>query len=174
MSDSDLELYGIVGRMFREIRESQDLSLETVSEYLQIAPKSLQRYECGERKIKMGTIKELCTFYKIEYDDFIKEAKLRFGKNLYIEEPLKIMQYYNQLNDIGKREAEKRVEELTHLPKYAQESENQNNTVEFSKEFIPTKDYLLPNAAHADEFIERAEHQELAQAEENIMDDENF
>ena len=33
----------------------------------------------------------------------------------------KIIQYYNQLNDIGKHEAEKRVEELTHLPRYTQE-----------------------------------------------------
>ncbi len=34
------------------------------------------------------------------------------------EEPSKIIQYYNQLNDIGKHEAEKRVEELTYLPQY--------------------------------------------------------
>lgn len=124
MSDSDLELYGIVGKMFREIRESKDLSLEIVSEYLKIAPKSLQRYECGERKIKLGTIKELCTFYNIEYDDFIKEAKLRFGKNIYSynlslkESSPKIIQYYEMLNDIGKHEATKRVEELTYLPQY--------------------------------------------------------
>ncbi len=133
MSDSDLELYGIVGRMFREIRESKDLSLEVVAEYLQIAPKSLQRYECGERKIKIGTIKELCIFYKIDYDDFIKKAKLQFGKNLYVdfssstEEFPKIIQYYNQLNDIGKHEAEKRVEELTHLPRYTLEIKAAHN-----------------------------------------------
>lgn len=30
----------------------------------------------------------------------------------------KIMQYYDQLNDIGKHEATKRVEELTLLPRY--------------------------------------------------------
>lgn len=123
MSDSDLELYGIVGRMFREIRESKDLSLETVAEYLQIAPKSLQRYECGERKIKIGTIKQLCVFYKIEYDDFIREAKLRFGKNIYKnespkEESPKIMQYYEQLNDIGKHVATERVKELAEIQKY--------------------------------------------------------
>ena len=35
-----------------------------------------------------------------------------------IEEPSKIIQYYNQLNDIGKYETEKRVEELTYLPQY--------------------------------------------------------
>ncbi len=33
----------------------------------------------------------------------------------------KIMQYYDQLNDIGKHEATKRVEELTLLPRYVKE-----------------------------------------------------
>ena len=82
MTESDFELYGIVGRMFREIRESKGLPLEAGASYLNIAPKSLQRYECGERKIKIGTIKELCDFYKISCDAFIMEAKLRFGKNI--------------------------------------------------------------------------------------------
>lgn len=82
MNESDLELYGIVGRMLREIRESKGLPLEAGASYLNIASKSLQRYECGERKIKIGTIKELCDFYKISYDAFIMEAQLRFGKNI--------------------------------------------------------------------------------------------
>lgn len=82
MNESDLELYGIVGRMLREIRESNGLPLEAGATYLNIAPKSLQRYECGERKIKARTIKELCNFYNISYDSFITEAKFRFGKNI--------------------------------------------------------------------------------------------
>lgn len=159
MNDSDLELYGIVGRMFREIRESKSLSLEAVAAYLQIAPKSLQRYECGERKIKMGTIKDLCIFYKIKYDDFITEAKLRFGKNIYtfdsskIEFPPQIMQYYELLNDIGKREATKRVKELTELSRYVQEDATH---------------YV--NAAHP---IDGASEEDK-QFDEDIMDDENF
>lgn len=64
------------------------------------------------------------------------------------EESPKIMQYYELLNDIGKHEATKRVEELTHLQKYKKEGEKENCTVEFSKELTPIKDYLIPNAAH--------------------------
>lgn len=140
MNESDLELYGIVGKMFREIRESKDLSLEAGAEYLNIAPKSLQRYERGERKIKIGTIKELCKFYKINYDEFIMEAKLRFGTNVYNSNVKKngypkIIQYYEMLNDIGKHEATKRVEELTYIPQYTKE----NN-----------EDYLEVNAASTD------------------------
>lgn len=179
LNDSELELYGIVGKMFREIRESKGLSLEISAAYLDIAPKSLQRYECGERKIKIGTIKKLCEFYKVNFDDFIKEAKIKFGGNIYTdisnkkEESSKIMQYYEQLNDIGKHEAEKRVEELTHLPKYTKEGESRNNTQEFSEELIPKKDYLLPNAAHADESLTEVTD-EMIQKEDDIMDDEHF
>lgn len=157
MSDSDLELYGIVGKMFREIRKRKELSLETVAEYLKIAPKSLQRYECGERKIKTGTIKELCIFYKINYDVFIKEAKLRFGKNIYDtdtqkEEFPKIIQYYNILNDIGKHVATERVRELTEVPRYSKEKIND------------------VNAAHS---IPDSNNEDIIHDEE-IMDDENF
>ena len=39
----------------------------------------------------------------------------------------KIIQYYDQLNDIGKHEAEKRVEELTYLPQYTLEVKAAHN-----------------------------------------------
>ena len=152
LNESELELYGIVGKMFREIREEKGLSLEISAAYLDIAPKSLQRYECGERKIKVGTIKKLCEFYKVNYDDFIKEAKIKFGGNIYAdvsiekEKPHKIMQYYELLNDTGKHEATKRVKELTELSQYTK-SDNDFST-EFSAEIVPIKEHLIPNAAH--------------------------
>lgn len=62
---------------------------------------------------------------------------------------LKIIEYYNQLNDIGKREATKRVEELTYLPQYK------------LQQCIPNHNIL---AAHAKE----------NQTEEDIMSDINL
>lgn len=64
---------------------------------------------------------------------------------------LKIMQYYDLLNDLGKHEAIKRVKELTYLPQYTNES----------------NDYML-NAAHADDYMSAPE--ELKQLEEDMMD----
>lgn len=50
----------------------------------------------------------------------------------------KIMQYFNTLNDLGKREAEKRVEELTYIPQYtlkvqAAHNDYENNPEEHEK-----------------------------------------
>ncbi len=78
MDKSDLELYGIVGKMFREIRENKGYTLEYVSDYLNVATKTLQRYELGERDIKIQIIKMLCEFYNIDCSSFMKDAKMRF------------------------------------------------------------------------------------------------
>lgn len=75
----------------------------------------------------------------------------------------KIMQYYDLLNDIGKHEATKRVMELTEVPRYLKED------AKYSAEPAPYKDYLLPNAAHADEDIEEIT-EDMKRAEDDIMD----
>ena len=117
LNESDLELYGIVGKMFREIRENRGYTLEFVSDYLNITPKSLQRYECGERKIKVSTIKSLCNFYSIDCSNFMKEAKVTFAsdcihsdnKKNNLSKPFnndirlqKIIDCYNNMNEEGK------------------------------------------------------------------------
>lgn len=68
------------------------------------------------------------------------------------EEPPKIIQYYDQLNDIGKHVATERVKELTEVPRYVKEDTN----------------YV--NAAHA---IDGSTEEEI-QHDEDIMDAEDF
>lgn len=73
------------------------------------------------------------------------------------ESPPKILQYYEMLNDIGKHEATKRVEEMTHLSQY--------------KAYVD--DYLEPDAAHPDEENTNISS-DMIREEDEIMDDENF
>lgn len=63
--------------------------------------------------------------------------------------PPKIMTYYDQLNDFGKREATKRVQELTYFPQYS------------------ASEPML-NAAHADDYANTPD--ELKQLEEDMID----
>lgn len=71
---------------------------------------------------------------------------------MQLKESPKIMQYYEKLNDIGKREATKRVEELTEVPRYVK------------------KDTNYVNAAHS---IEGSTDEEK-QHDEDIMDADDF
>ena len=71
-------------------------------------------------------------------------------ESLRPEKAPKIIQYYEMLNEIGRNEAEKRVEELTHFDKY-------------------TKDYLLPNAAHERTDIDITE--EMRKSDEDLLNE---
>lgn len=160
-----------IGNRIKYARDLRGATLDNIAKKVGVTKSTIQRYESGKIiTIKLPVVEAIAIALNVNPSWVI-------GKSDDMEIPLQkipnIMQYYSQLNDLGKQEAEKRVEELTHLPKYTKESESGNNTVAFSEEFIHTKDYLLPNAAHADESLTEVT-EEMIQAEENIMDDENF
>ena len=100
----------------------------------------------GNAYPRIDKIELMADYFGISKSDLVEEK--------YISSKFpKIIDYYNQLNDFGKREATKRVEELTNLPQYI----NKDNT-------------LIVNAAHS---ISGASEEDR-QFDENIMDDENF
>lgn len=67
---------------------------------------------------------------------------------------VKLINDFRKLNEIGQKEAAKRIEELTHIDKYTEKDES----------------YLLPNAAHE---IEGASEEDKAH-DDAIMDDDDF
>jgi len=81
MSEYEISLYRIIGEMIRDIRTSKGVTLEQVAEQLGVIPKTLQRYEKGERKIKINTIMELSRILGFDYDKFMTEAKTRLSNN---------------------------------------------------------------------------------------------
>ena len=100
----------------------------------------------GNAYPRIDKIELMADYFGISKSDLVEEK--------YISSKFpKIIDYYNQLNDFGKREATKRVEELTNLPQYI----NKDNT-------------LMVNAAHS---ISGASEEDR-QFDENIMDDDNF
>lgn len=76
MIEKDFELYYDLGEKLREIRVSKNLSLADVADKLHVAAKTLQRYECGERKIKLDILLRLSELYNFNYYDFVKNIRL--------------------------------------------------------------------------------------------------
>ena len=79
MNEFDFEFYTTIGGMLRDVRAKRGFTLEQVAEQLGVTPKTLQRYEIGERKIKLGVIKQLSHILSFDYDKFITEAKRRMA-----------------------------------------------------------------------------------------------
>lgn len=130
-----------------ERRLEKGITLAQVAERLGVTEATAQRYECGN-------IKSIPYEYMCAYGEILNCSPCYLMGWEDKEEPPKIMQYYDQLNDIGKHEATKRVMELTEVPRYLKENTN----------------YV--NAAHANNYADAPD--DLKRQEEAIMDDDNF
>lgn len=79
MSDYEMELYKIIGDMVRERRVSCGITLDQLADKLNVTTKTVQRYETGERKIKINTVMALSDILGFDYNKFMAEAKSRLS-----------------------------------------------------------------------------------------------
>lgn len=107
-----------------EKRKESGITLAQIAERLGVTEATAQRYERGniksipyEHMCAYGEILHCSPCYLMGWEDK-EHAK---------DEPSKISQYYNLLNDTGKSEAEKRVKELTYIPQYTLELKAAHN-----------------------------------------------
>lgn len=114
---------------------------------------TIQKWESGVSEPPVKKLKELSILLNADMNDMANKDLTITESSIVKKNIPKILQYYEQLNDIGKHEATKRVEELTNLPKYVNEP-----------------DRFMVNAAHA---IPGASEEDK-QHDEDIMDDDDF
>lgn len=117
-----------------------------IAKSIGVSPQTFNTWCKGIAIPRMGKVQALADYFHINKSDLIEEKK-------HQDDTPKILQHYNKLNEIGKQEAIKRVEELTYIPLYSNES-----------------DAVFLNAAHA---LDNATNEEKTN-DENIMNDENF
>lgn len=135
----------------KNLREEKDISQTKLAELTGYTNRSsITKIEKGEIDLSLSKIEQFAKVFGKEPEELVGWE----DEELPSQRIPQILQYYDQLNDIGKHEATKRVEELTHLPRYVQE------------------DTTYVNAAHADDYAGAPE--ELKQMEEDIMDADDF
>lgn len=183
-----------LGSRIKERREQLNLSRNELAERIGVTSSAIANYENEISSPKIELMYKLfnalgCDANYLHQDDM---NALVYENAATPEEFENIVKKYRDLDPHGKKmvdftlneewerstaiakeNAEKEKENLVSISKYTKEGEGENNTVEFSEEFTPTKDYLLPNAAHTDESLTKIT-EEMIQAEEDIMDDKNF
>ncbi len=141
-----------IGNRIKYARDLRDATLDDIAKKVGVTKSTIQRYEAGKiTTIKLPVVEAIAIALKVNPAWVVGKSD---EMELLSQKIPKIMQYYDQLNDIGKHEATKRVMELTEVPRYLK------------------KDTNYVNAAHADNYMDAPE--ELRQLEEDIMDDENF
>lgn len=120
-----------IGNRIRYARGLQNVTLDDIAIKVSVAKSTIQRYESGKIvNPKIPVLHSIANALKVDPMWLIGKTNDMISKK---GETSVIMQYYNALNDMGKHEATKRVEELTYITRYT------------------TPDPLLPVAAHTDD-----------------------
>lgn len=141
-----------IGKRIKYARNLRNSTLDEIAKKVGVTKSTVQRYENGKiNAIKIPVVESIAIALNVNPAWIIGKSDVMELPEQKVPE---ILQYYEQLNDIGKNVAIERVKELTEVPRYIKE------------------DVYYINAAHADDYANAPE--ELKKLEEEIMDDENF
>lgn len=115
-----------VGERIKSRRKELELTQEQVGNIVGVTKSTIQRYENGLIKdLKMPVIQAIANALKVNPDWLVLKSdtkELQLNNNLksinLSKNQLKLIETYDLLNNMGKKEAQKRVEELTLIDKY--------------------------------------------------------
>ncbi len=119
------------GDMIRKCRIEKGLTQKKLGELCGIADSNIRKYESGNQNPKIETLQKIADALDIPVNrllagkiisrDELKEKLSEYGLTHLVpdtEEERTVLENCKKLNETGKKEAAKRVEELTHLEKY--------------------------------------------------------
>lgn len=119
------------GDMIRKYRTEKRLTQKKLGELCGIADSNIRKYESGNQNPKIETLQKIADALDIPVNrllagkiisrDELKEKLSEYGLTHLVpdtEEERTVLENCKKLNETGKKEAAKRVEELTHLEKY--------------------------------------------------------
>lgn len=121
-----------IGERIKTRRKELELTQERVGNIVGVTKSTIQRYENGLIKdLKMPVIQAIANALKVNPDWLVLKSdtkELQSNNNSLksinlSKNELKLVNAYNLLNDTGKQEAQKRVEELTLIDKYSNNDE---------------------------------------------------
>ena len=109
----------LIAKRIKYARKLKEATLEDIANNVGLAKSTVQRYEAGKiDKIKLPVIQSIANYLSVNPAWLIGQSDDMYEPKTPSSVPL-IIHYYNQLNNTGKEEAEKRVKELTYIPEYS-------------------------------------------------------
>ena len=130
------------GDKIKSARKAKKLTQRQFAELIGAKHNSISNWENNQNKPDPDTIERICGVLEIT-----PSYLLGIGEEQTISKMEKVLlDSYNKLNDIGKKEAIKRVSELAEIPKYCNVVELPDKKDDVEED----KSYLEPLAAHGE------------------------
>lgn len=114
-----------VGDKIKRARQNAGLTQEELGQKIGVTGVAIMRYEKGQRKPSIETLVGISVALSTSVNDLVSETDSEDWLSLpasYTDEKIEMLaKYLDLMNESGKAEAVKRVEELTEIPRYQKE-----------------------------------------------------
>lgn len=117
----------------KELRKIKNVSQVEFAKYMNVAQNTVSRWENGDRLMDTETLLRAAEYFDVTADYLLGRKPKQITADGRTPLQRKLLSEFYNLNDIGKREAIKRVAELTEIAKYTRNA-----------------DAAMPIAAHTD------------------------
>jgi len=166
--------------ILKGLREQKQISMDKMCEDLNnvydvsIAKSTISKWENGKAEPSLANARILTKYFNVTLDYLLgleKEESYNFNK--LSKEETTLLENYNKLNALGKKEANKRVAELTEINRYLNTITDEitattDNVVELNNKKITYDDFETV-AAHNDNLTD----DEISEADRRILADIN-
>lgn len=126
-----------IGNNIKRIRMKKNITQKELGARLGgITQQQIGQWENGNKNPKLETMQKIATALEVSLSDIIgieefnkiietkSRIKHQIDNGIITTLPSSLLDNYSKLNDTGKREADKRVQELTEIPRYTQKEKN--------------------------------------------------
>lgn len=119
----------IFSKNLKHYLELNNKSQQDLVKDLGLSSSTVSNWYTGLKLPRMNKIEMLSNYFGINKSDLLEDSTNKSkSKNSISLEETKLLQIYNKLNQLGKDEAIKRVEELTYINKYIKTNINTTST----------------------------------------------
>lgn len=145
-----------IGNRIKTRRKELGFTLKEIADKVGVASSTIQRYENGTiSQYKLPILESIAKVLNVNPVWFTREDAQMEIDNIntsYDDDEIQLLNNFKKLNQIGKDEANKRVQELTYIYKYI---ETDNKVIDIPKKEKQIweeegKEHLMPIACHDD------------------------
>lgn len=119
MSNAINKDYANFSTILQNLRKERGFTQKELAEQLGMPQQTYQGYESGTRKVTLQLLKQLADYFNVSIDYLSgRNQNNQVKKDDFNETNIKLLYYFNSLNEAGKNKVIDYIGDLIEIPKY--------------------------------------------------------